>query len=218
MLTLSQYLEKNGVHFGEDYEGFSGQTPVEPIVLDYFARRPNVKEILEIGFNAGHSTETMFLANPNANITSFDLGRVRAVKYAKDYMDIAFPGRHTLILGDSVKTVLKYKQDNPTKQFDLIFIDGGHTYAVAKMDLLRTSSLAHKDTIVIVDDITEHPGWSTGWTLEPTQVWTEGKRFGEVTELGHALDRPGFGLVWGKYLKAIQTDGTFAPMPERNIV
>ena len=30
---LSEYLTKNGVHFGEDYEGFSGQFPAELIIL-----------------------------------------------------------------------------------------------------------------------------------------------------------------------------------------
>jgi DNA polymerase III sliding clamp (beta) subunit (PCNA family) len=49
---LSDYLTKNGVHFGEDYEGFSGQFPAELIILAHFARKSNVTEIMEIGFNA----------------------------------------------------------------------------------------------------------------------------------------------------------------------
>jgi predicted O-methyltransferase YrrM len=211
---LSDYLTKNGVHFGEDYEGFSGQFPGELIILAHFARKSNVREIMEIGFNAGHSSELMLLENPNAKVTSFDLGRVRAMQYGKDYIDATFPGRHTLILGDSRNTVLEFKRNNPTKRFDLIFIDGGHTYEVAKIDMIRSSGLAHKDTIVIVDDIVHVPGWSAGWTVEPTKVWEEAKKFNEIVELGRVVDRPGIGLAWGKYLKSFELDGVFHELPD----
>uniref|UniRef100_A0A6C0L5X7 Methyltransferase n=1 Tax=viral metagenome TaxID=1070528 RepID=A0A6C0L5X7_9ZZZZ len=199
---LESYLYANGIHFDSDFQGNSSQFPAEPILLSHFARSHNVKEIMEIGFNAGHSACTMLSANPTAHLTSFDLGEVAAVPVAKSYVDSTFPGRHTLILGDSRKTVVSYNKENPDKKFDLIFIDGGHTYDVAKLDIVHSSALAHKDTIVVVDDIIYVPGWDASWTLAPTRAWMEGKVAGEIHELGRIADRHGIGLVWGKYLKS----------------
>ena len=210
---LTNYLESKGIHFSYDYEGYSGQFPAEEVILSHFASRPAVKEIMEIGFNAGHSAENFLLSNPNANVTSFDLGRVNAMQYGKDYIDATYPGRHTLIVGDSRQTVWQYKLDNPNKRFDVIFIDGGHTYDVAKVDIVHSSGLAHSDTSVIVDDIMYVSGWEAGWTVGPTKVWEEGKKFGEIQELGRVADRPGIGLVWGKYLKTFSTDWTFHAIP-----
>ncbi len=212
-IMLTEYLEKKGIRFSYDYEGYSGQFPAEEVILSYFAGRPAVKEIMEIGFNAGHSAENFLLANPNANVTSFDLGRVNAMKYGKEYIDATYPGRHTLIVGDSTCTVPQFRLDNPNKRFDVIFIDGGHGYNVAKVDIVNSSGLAHSDTIVIVDDIMYVGGWEAGWTVEPTKVWEEGKKFGEIQELGRVADRPGIGLVWGKFLKSFGTDGVFHTIP-----
>jgi predicted O-methyltransferase YrrM len=175
---------------------------------------PHVKEIMEIGFNAGHSSETFLTSNPTANVTSFDIGQVNAMKFGKDYIDATFPGRHTLIVGDSRKTVTEFKRNNPNKRFDLIFIDGGHTYDVAKLDIVHSSGLAHKNTIVIVDDVMYVPGWEAGWTVAPTEIWEEGKMHGEITELGRIADRPGIGLVWGKYLKSFELEGAFHDVPD----
>jgi predicted O-methyltransferase YrrM len=210
---LDDYLKKNGIHFSYDYEGYSGQFPAEPIILNHFASRANVKEIMEIGFNAGHSAETLLSANPNAHLTSFDIGRVKAMQYGKEYIDATYPGRHTLILGDSTQTVAQFKLDNQNKRFDLIFIDGGHTYDVAKPDIVQSSGLAHSDTIVIVDDVMYVNGWEAGWTIAPTRAWDEGKKFGEIQELGRIADRPGIGLVWGKYLKCFGSDKKFYKIP-----
>ena len=204
---------KHRVYFGNDYEGNSQQFPAEPIILSHFARMNHVKDIMEIGFNAGHSSESFLMANSNAHVTSFDIGNVRAMQFGKEYIDARFPGRHTLILGDSRTTVVEFKQNNPNKRFDLIFIDGGHTYEVAKHDVIQSSGLAHKDTIIVVDDVVYVPGWEAGWTVNPTRIWEEGKNNSEISELGRAVDRHGIGLVWGKYLKSFELDKRFHEIP-----
>jgi hypothetical protein len=55
-------------------------------------------------------------------------------------------------------------------------------------------------------------GWEAGWTEAPTRAWDEGKKFGEIQELGRIADRHGIGLVWGKYLKSFSSDGKFYAM------
>ena len=58
--------------------------------------------------NAGYSALTLLAASAqqNATLTSFDLGEFGAPLVAKRWIDAHFPGRHTLVLGDSRKTIL----------------------------------------------------------------------------------------------------------------
>jgi predicted O-methyltransferase YrrM len=81
------------------------------------------------------------------------LGEHRSSRIAKKLIDERFPGRHTLICGDSRKTVPEFKASNPDLRFDLVFIDGGHDYEVPKADLLNMRELASEGTAVILDDL-----------------------------------------------------------------
>ncbi len=57
---------------------------------------------------------------------SFDIGSHSYVKRAKKLIDEMFPLRHTLILGDSTKTLPEYCKQKENMLFDAAFIDGGH--------------------------------------------------------------------------------------------
>jgi hypothetical protein len=48
------------------------------------------------------------------------------------------------------------KNLNLTQPFDLIHIDGDHTYEYVKNDVLKILPLLHKNSILIMDDMTEH--------------------------------------------------------------
>ena len=69
--------------------------------------KPNIN-VMEIGFNAGHSAEIFLQNNKDLILTSFDLGIHNYVTTAKEYIDITYPNRHTLIFGDSRKTIPIY--------------------------------------------------------------------------------------------------------------
>jgi len=142
---------------------------------------------MEIGFNAGHSAET-FLQNTTGHVTSFDLGEHPYVHVAKEYIDTMYPGRHTLILGDSRETVPQCKDT-----FDLLFIDGGHEYDIAKEDLKNCIPLAKPEAIFIMDDTIYTPEWVQAYTVGPTQAWLES----DVVKVGAMDYCNGMGMSWG---------------------
>ncbi|MDN3507845.1 MAG: class I SAM-dependent methyltransferase, partial [Simkaniaceae bacterium] len=110
-------------------------------------------------------------------------------KYGKKYIDQNFPGRHTLIQGNSNLTVPKFTTKHPNKTFDLIFIDGGHTYQCAKSDILNMQALAHKDTIVVIDDVSYQ---------SVMQAWEEAIQSGIVKET-ERIQFPYKFIAIGKY-------------------
>ncbi len=152
-MLLNEYLIERGIR---ELEGNISDVPAQQVELVNLSK--NVKTALEIGFNAGHSAEIMLGNNPELNLISFDLGDHAYSLLGKQYIDMKYPGRHTLIIGDSRISIPKFIKDFPGKTFDLLFIDGGHEYEIAKADLENCRYLAHKESIVILDDTVMHPG------------------------------------------------------------
>lgn len=164
---------------------------------------PNNKNkihIMEIGFNAGHSAEIFLETNKNIHLTSFDLGLNPYVKSAKKFIDNQYPNRHTLIAGNSLKTIPEYVRNNPNRKFDLLFIDGGHDYETAKKDMENCYHLAHKDSIVILDDTVFNENWQEHYNVGPTQVWKENLANNKIIELCRRDYIHGRGMSWGKYI------------------
>jgi len=138
---------------------------------------PSVRTVLEIGFNAGHSSYVFLDARPDVHVVSFDLGEHSYVSAAKNFIDKKFPGRHELVLGDSTITVPQYRLTTPEATFDLAFVDGGHDYAVASADLRNCRSLVSHGGLVVMDDLLD---WKT-WGIGPSRAWAEVCNEGLVT-------------------------------------
>ena len=130
-MPITEFLNAHGFHV---FEGYSQQIPQQVEDLIKLSKGSNI-QVMEIGFNAGHSAEIFLKNNPTLKLTSFDLGSHDYLYTAKKYIDGAYPNRHTLILGDSTVTIPEYINNNPYKKFDLIFIDGGHSYTISNSDL-----------------------------------------------------------------------------------
>ena len=141
-------------------------------------RKSGAKLIGETGFNAGSSSYAFLRASPETEVVSFDIGYHGYVKPAKKLIDKEFPGRHTLICGDSKKTLPKFAKDHPGFKFDYIFIDGGHDYKTAKADIVNFRKLSSAETIVIMDDLVPWLPWGVG----PTRAWREAIDDGLVTQ------------------------------------
>jgi hypothetical protein len=60
--------------------------------------------------------------------------------------------------------------------------------------------LAHKDTIVILDDTIFTRGWEQHYTIGPTRTWIEHLQQNKIVELNRRDYCFGRGMSWGKYV------------------
>ena len=195
MKILNEFYEKNNIN---RFEGFSQMSIEQTEFLKNIVKKSNIKNVMEIGFNAGHSAETFLSSNNRINLVSFDIGIHNYVGYGKYFIDKMYPRRHNLIIGNSIITVPKFCKENNIK-FDIIFIDGGHEYSIAKNDLINCKKLAHKNTIVILDDTINNNEFLLDWNDGPNKVWKEAKEWNFIEEIGTIDYGPGRGQSWGKY-------------------
>lgn len=198
---INEYYQNLGIiniESGVDLiEGYSRQCEGEVEFLKRISKDENILEILEIGFNGGHSSDTFLSNNKNSKVTSFDLGVHEYVKLGKKYINDTYPGRHTLILGDSRVTIPEFIEKNGDKKFDLIFIDGVHEDDVPISDLLNCRKLAHTKTILIMDD-TKKEGVNS-WNIKPNEAWEYCKKSNFVTEHESFDFSEKHGLSYGRY-------------------
>jgi predicted O-methyltransferase YrrM len=120
----------------------------------------HIKNVMEIGFNAGFSALLMLLTNPYLKLTCFDLGEHKYARPCFEKIQETFGAeRINITFGDSTKTLIDVHET-----YDLIHIDGGHEVAVASSDIENAYRLAKEKTILIMDDY-------NFWWLGP--VWNK---------------------------------------------
>ncbi len=198
-MTLDECLRKAS---RKRVEGHSQQCPELTEALSKLVNGEGIRHVMEVGFNAGHSAETFLSSNPRIDLTSFDLGKHPYTLTGKKYIDYKFPFRHRLFLGDSTKAVPEFIDANPKTKFDLIFIDGGHNYKIARADLENSMKLAHANTLVIMDDTMRNKAWIQRYNVGPNRTWKEAKEAELVIELGCQDFTPDYGFSWGKFALA----------------
>lgn len=151
IIDSGQQLIEGSLFFGGGYDmTYNKEFWHKQINLFHLSK--NALNILEIGFNAGHSTALILLANPHSTILLFDIMQHAYTRKCLEFLKAAF-GAHRfieLVEGDSSITVPQYKIDG--EKFDLIHIDGGHSTEAVRADLENCGRFAAHDHVVIIDD------------------------------------------------------------------
>ena len=140
----------------------SGEPPEEGIMMQHFEKRLyfNLRQvdlyilsrmcskILNIGFNTGHSTLIMLLANPDCVVTCIDNCEHVYTKECFAYLEKHFPGRVNLVEGES-KTVIRQLTD----KFDMSNINGSHDHLVMNLDFWNSRSICNDKAYVVWNNL-----------------------------------------------------------------
>ena len=199
-MSIRDFLSAHGYHGHGEFEGHIQDVSEQVSDVIALTHGENI-QCMEIGFNAGHSAEILLKNNPTLTLTSFDIGARGCVNIGKKYIDSMYPGRHTLIIGDSTLTVPNFIAANKGKTFDVIFIDGGHDYNIASADITNCANLANSNTTVIVDDTVSNKQLQASWNHGPTRSWNEHVKSQKIIEIVSKDYCYGRGMSWGKYNK-----------------
>lgn len=108
--ALEEYLLSVG---GAVTEGTTAQSVVSLARMLAAVLRTAPRTVCEIGVNGGHSSLLWLLAVPAARVVAFDLGIHRCVVPAARWLTRRFPGRYTLVLGDSLEEVPAFHAAHP---------------------------------------------------------------------------------------------------------
>lgn len=128
-------------------------------IQQFLLNNPNIKKVIEIGFNIGISSSTILSSRNDIHVISFDICLFDYMPKAKLLIDTLFSGRHTLIIGDSTKTIPTFFNNYfPAYQPDLVFIDGGHEHPIPLIDIYNICKHIQPGTFVIIDDYCESHG------------------------------------------------------------
>jgi len=150
--TLDEYIHNHNEYVSEGHI-CNGTIQQVNFFISLLKNYPQIKKIAEIGFNAGHSSNVFLSARKDINVISFDIMNHSYVKVGKEYIDLKYPNRHQLIEGNSLNSVKAFYKKNPDIKFDLIFIDGEHSFNAALKDIINMKNLASLNTLLVVDDI-----------------------------------------------------------------
>jgi glycosyltransferase involved in cell wall biosynthesis/SAM-dependent methyltransferase len=130
--------------------------------LNWYAHSFKPRNYLEVGVRRGRSIAQVLVESPDAEVYGFDM-------WISDYADAPNPGPEfvmeelgklnikklpTLIMGDSHETLpLFFADPNKPQEFDLINIDGDHSYDGAKLDLEIAFAHLAPGGALLFDDI-----------------------------------------------------------------
>lgn len=124
-----------------------------PKQLNIISAAKKATKALEIGFNAGHSTLLMLLANPDLTITCVDNFQHKYTEKCYEYLKFIFRNRINMIRGDSKIVVPEHHAKHLSTSYDLVHIDGSHETTTAQADLANTYPLLELFGTLIWDDV-----------------------------------------------------------------
>jgi len=205
-LPLSKYIESKCIKIRQGYitQVKKHEDAIIASIKKHFTDFKNIKNVLEIGFLAGHSAELFLKLNETLIVHSFDNGAFQSVNVGKKYIDDFYSKRHILIKGDSKQTLIKFIESNKIK-FDIILIDGGYDYDTVLSDINNCKNISTHDTFLIVNNVLNNQKWIKYWNKEPTIIFNklvEEKIIKKIENIDIDIGR---GTVIGKYINLNET-------------
>ena len=203
-LSVEEYLKKM-LYFNANVEGNVSNRKKQVEDINKILNDYKPINVLEIGFNSGHSSELFLENNNNINYLGFDIGINKQTLPMSDFMKLKYGNRFNLIIGDSIISLPEYIKNNNSKKFDLIFIDGGHDYKIAKSDFDNCKKLSNEHTIIIFDDVMYDKSYIREYNKGPNKVWKDALDNNEIIQLGieeyqgTVRKYKKRGMVWGKF-------------------
>lgn len=140
------------INYADQPEGSSVPEQVH-YYFELLHKNPSIKNIIEIGFNLGISAAAFLAARPDTHVVSIDIGAHNYVLPAKRNIDKHFPGRHSLVVGDSTAALPFLQTFFGARPVDLFMIDGYHVEPVPRIDLSNALAWCGPETYIIVDDV-----------------------------------------------------------------
>lgn len=145
------FVESHGYGFGERSFHWMWKLILDSIDND-------VPNLLEIGVYKGQVLSLWQILKSQAMITGITPLSTDGGMADRDYFqDIA--DLHIAFNLPYMPVILKYRSDNPEAikfvsayEFDVIYIDGGHTKPEAKFDIINYSPLVKKGGYLVIDD------------------------------------------------------------------
>jgi hypothetical protein len=123
----------------------------------FWCGKQEIKNMCEIGFNAGHSSMLLLLGRNDKPLkfTIFDIGHHAYTRPCFEYIKKEFSNvNFEYIEGDSSITMPEWIQNNKEfiYKYDLVHVDGGHSEHCIFNDMKNADLLLKKNGIMIVDD------------------------------------------------------------------
>lgn len=157
IVDAKETMEGNIFYWDRDPD-FDGRPPtanLAPARRNMWRATRFKRQLLEVGFNAGHSALLALSANPSLVYHGVDLGIHRYTAPCVDYLKAEFPGRVHFWQGDS-REVLPYLATlRSDLDFDVFHVDGGHTSELCRADIANCLRLARggRGKHLLLDDI-----------------------------------------------------------------
>jgi hypothetical protein len=127
-----------------------------------FALATEATNMLDVGFNAGHSCLIALLANEHLQITAVDIGKHRYVKPCFLILKKYFGDRIKLFIGKSAKVIPLLKKQE--QKYDLIHIDACHAARAVNLDLMNCMQVATSYAYLVLND-TQKKHLSNLWSF-----------------------------------------------------
>lgn len=197
---LNTYLKDRNVKIKQGYisDMFHYHCIFDKELKTLLKNRENCRNVLQIGFLAGHSAEYFLNISKLIQVTSIDIGGFQSVQAGNKYIQEKYPNRTELKIGkscDILEDMLSKKQ-----VFNIILIDGSFDYNDIKKDIESCKHFSNKDTILIMNNVLKDTTLDKYWTKDFSKVWDESLKCGLIEEKCQIDCKVGRGFAFGNYI------------------